>query len=508
MTCLIVGNSSAQTLETLVMPGPVAEAHAEIETECAACHAPFDRSEQTGLCIDCHEDVGADIADGVGFHGRDLDASEQRCATCHTDHEGRDAVIVILDEQSFDHDLTDFPLVGGHRDPECEACHAPDVRHRDAPTVCIDCHREDDVHDGFTGEACDTCHKETDWLEVRFDHDLTDYPLLGRHQEVGCINCHEDKTFRFTETTCFGCHQDDDAHEGRSGEQCETCHNPTDWTNSIFDHARDTRFSLDGRHGELACNDCHSGDPFADVLAPACVSCHLDDDNHDGHFGSSCDTCHGNDDFAEINFDHDRDTEHALVGAHKPLACESCHVEPIYDVALPSGCLSCHEEDDPHAGEQGGACNDCHNEHDWIENVFFDHDLTSFPLLGLHAEQECDACHESRVFRDAPENCVDCHRDDDTHNGRFADQCATCHNPVDWTQWQFDHDRQTDFELTGAHVDLLCEACHRQSLASMSRLGDACGDCHRNDDIHDGEFGSDCGRCHAADSFSNVREIQ
>jgi hypothetical protein len=129
-------------------------------------------------------------------------------------------------------------------------------------------------------------------------------------------------------------------------------------------------------------------------------------------------------------------------------------------------------------------------------------------LLGAHTNTECTACHESQVFRDASTDCADCHREDDPHAGRFSQVCASCHNPVDWLQWRFDHNRQTDFALTGAHTDVACESCHRQSLRTQTSIGQRCGDCHRADDIHDGEFGFDCGRCHTADSFLEVRSIQ
>jgi hypothetical protein len=62
--------------------------------------------------------------------------------------------------------------------------------------------------------------------------------------------------------------------------------------------------------------------------------------------------------------------------------------------------------------------------------------------------------------------------------------------------------------LTGAHIGVVCEDCHRSSLAKMKLTNGSCGDCHRADDIHDGEFGPDCGRCHGADSFTEVRAIQ
>jgi len=504
----IAESARSQTIESLVSPGELAEAHADLQTECSACHMRFDRGRQRELCIECHEDVGIDIDRELGFHGRSTEVRGTACADCHTDHEGAGADIANLDEDAFDHDITDFRLQGRHVEAACDGCHAADIRRRDAPSDCIDCHNDDDVHDGFAGNACGDCHKENDWKEISFDHDVTDYPLIGKHREVTCNDCHEDRTFRTTPTTCYGCHVEDDAHDGRSGDRCENCHNPKSWQDSSFDHARDTSFLLDGSHAELTCNDCHSEDPFSDRLETACASCHLEDDHHEGHFGEECDTCHATSLWTVSHFDHDRDTEYALRGAHTTIECEACHIEPIFEVILQTSCSDCHADDDPHKGEQGIRCDDCHNESSWQDDVLFDHDLTRFPLLGRHPETECGDCHETHVFRDAPELCVECHGDDDPHGGRFTDDCGACHNPVDWLAWQFDHGLRTDFPLEGAHADTACDACHRQPLAAMERMGGRCGDCHRSDDVHDGEFGFDCGRCHSADSFSNVETIQ
>lgn len=133
--CVISERTDAQ-IETLVMPGEVIEGHAEYEEDCNACHAKFKRAEQRTLCLDCHEDVAADVNAGSGFHGLSDEARDTSCAICHTDHEGRDADIVQLDEQSFDHDLTDFPLLGKHGETECGECHETGSKHREAASEC------------------------------------------------------------------------------------------------------------------------------------------------------------------------------------------------------------------------------------------------------------------------------------------------------------------------------------------------------------------------------------
>ena len=509
MALIFIASAPAQAqLETLIMPGELTEAHAELEKECGNCHLRFERKQQRALCLDCHDEIAADIESKSGFHGMDRRAKRSTCANCHTDHEGRDADIIGLDENRFDHDLTRFPLLGGHADQQCGDCHAPDVRRRDTPSNCFSCHEGDDAHAGTLGTQCGDCHTPEGWLNVEFDHDTTGFSLIGNHQGPGCLDCHADDTFQDTPTTCYSCHAEDDAHDGRSGTECGNCHSPVGWHETSFNHERDTQFSLDGMHAEQACDSCHSADPFSDSLSTTCVSCHEDDDNHDRHFGGTCDTCHATSGWPDVHFDHDVDTGHALLGAHADAECTACHIEPIFDASPGTNCLACHEDDDAHSSSMGMRCTDCHTELSWQDDVFFDHGLTRFPLLGNHVDLECDSCHESHVFRDAPEMCVDCHREDDAHDGRFGEKCAFCHNPVAWPQWMFDHDVQTGFTLDGAHENVACENCHRSTLTMQMSLGQYCSDCHRSDDIHDGEFGPDCARCHTSDSFRDVRTIR
>ena len=505
---MVATNDARAQIETLVMPGELIAGHAELEATCGNCHKAFDRGRQRELCLDCHDDVRSDLADTLGYHGRDPEVASATCASCHTDHEGRDADIVALDINRCNHDLTDFALLGAHEEAECTGCHTDGEKYRNAPGDCLSCHEAENPHGSTMGEACGDCHTTVEWTDVEFDHDTTGYSLVGLHQDVACLDCHEDQTFLGAQTTCYDCHASDDVHNGLSGNGCDNCHSPFGWDDTRFDHERDTSFPLHGGHAEVACDGCHSDEPFSDNLSVECIGCHLDDDEHDGHNGKQCETCHDDVDWATIHFDHAVDAHYPLLGAHEDAECVGCHIEPIFLVALQQDCVACHETDDVHEGSQGIVCNDCHNESAWDQDVFFDHGLTAFPLLGKHDEVECDDCHESHVFTDAPSACIDCHAEDDSHDGRFGEDCALCHNPVDWDRWIFDHNRQTDFELSGAHVDVACEGCHRTSLDSQEGLGDSCISCHRGDDVHDGEFGSDCGRCHSARSFSEVRSIQ
>ncbi len=101
--------------EKLVMPGELVQGHAKLQKDCANCHELFTKGAQTRLCIACHKDIAKDRDMSRGLHGKRPDASKANCNTCHTDHKGRSADIVQFDKETFNHALTNFPLVGGHQ---------------------------------------------------------------------------------------------------------------------------------------------------------------------------------------------------------------------------------------------------------------------------------------------------------------------------------------------------------------------------------------------------------
>jgi Cytochrome c3 len=506
----LTGAASAQvnSLERLVMPGPLSTPHADLEATCGSCHKPFSRELQNSLCLDCHEDVARDLTAKTGFHGRASAVTGASCATCHSEHMGRAADILHLDEDKFDHDVTNFPLHGKHAETKCAECHTPELKSfHAAETECNACHAKDDRHHGNLGTACADCHAETAWKDVHFDHaQKTDYALTGAHARITCVSCHAEEKYDDTPKTCIGCHAADDHHKGNNGVECQQCHTTKDWKELSFDHFTRTGFALRGGHSGLKCEACHEGNKLEKKAPKECIGCHAEDDTHAGVNGTECAQCHRVTRWPDVTFDHGRDTKFALLGAHANLTCVMCHEQPASVVKPPMECFGCHEEDDPHREQLGKACDSCHGLMAWTKEVRFDHDLARFPLLGKHDTVSCDACHETKAFLDAKEQCIDCHREDDVHKQRFGTACETCHNPNAWLAWQFDHDTETSFPLTGAHRGLDCHGCHREKVDGAIKLDSTCASCHRREDVHDGEFGSNCGRCHTTQSFTDLKE--
>src|SRR5204862_442085 len=192
------GRAEAVNTETLLMPGKLSTAHVKYVETCSLCHDRSDRGKQTQLCLDCHKEIAGDLHEHSHFHGRfpGIDVSE--CRACHAEHLGRTADIVKLSHEQFDHEHTDYPLRGAHVDVVCESCHAAGKPFRDAKKECIACHRKEEPHEGKLGRDCGSCHDESAWRHISYDHDKTAFPLRDKHAEAPCAACHFGNRYKNT----------------------------------------------------------------------------------------------------------------------------------------------------------------------------------------------------------------------------------------------------------------------------------------------------------------------
>ena len=250
-----------------------------IKASCKDCHQSLVYRDTPGTCIGCHKKDDKH----QGHLG-------ERCADCHTENDWA--------ARRFDHAQTQFPLRGAHAlaTLKCDSCHRDLRSYRGTPTACIDCHRKDDKHEAQLGERCQSCHGETRWSVERYDHGRARFALTGAHQAADCKACHATRRFRDAPRTCIGCHARDDRHKARLGTACESCHGTRSWQAWRFDHDRETRYPLAGRHQRAGCESCHTQPaPAGRRAAPldtACVGCHARDDVHERGFGLRCDQCH------------------------------------------------------------------------------------------------------------------------------------------------------------------------------------------------------------------------
>lgn len=416
------------------------------------------------------------------------------------------------------------PLTKSHAKFEetCSKCHTP-FQGQMQSSLCLDCHdkiaADRKAKEGFhtknpaaSSSDCRHCHtdhkgRQHDIIGLdmsTFDHRQTDFQLDGKHVAAPCQGCHKPNVpYRAAPSKCVECHRSADPHKGNLGDDCQSCHVTKAWTETKpFDHAK-TKFALVDAHQKVACDKCHSGEIYKGAPTK-CSGCHAVQDVHAGELGARCETCHQPKTWKAVKFDHARDTKFPLRGAHKKAKCDTCHAGNAYDVKLPMTCNGCHGRQDPHKGELGTQCARCHNEDGWLKRVAFDHDLTRFPLIGLHAAVGCDSCHRSKSFKEAPRDCTACHSDT-AHGNRLGPDCARCHTPNGWRRWAFDHAREANFPLDGAHGAITCHACHQKPAARSVTTSRTCYGCHSGDDVHQGAFGQECATCHTSESFSKPR---
>lgn len=312
---------------------------------CGACHEPnkLYRDAPSG-CFACHKK-----------DDRHAGALGEKCETCH-DAKAWSAT------KPFDHDRTHFKLTGGHTRIACRACHAGE-RWKNFPSTCNDCHRQQDKHKGTYGVKCETCHSSQSWATIGFDHDRdSKFPLLAKHISTPCAACHKkDPKLEKLATTCISCHEKDDVHKTRLGKECQQCHNESGWKLGVlFDHDKDSKFPLFGKHASIKCNECHKAKSWHEV-ARTCNGCHAKKDVHEGRLGPRCEACHGAKDWKTWHYDHAVRARYPLTGKHATTACKACHVQTHVDkVVAPRDCNACHAKDDKHHGAFGTACGRCH----------------------------------------------------------------------------------------------------------------------------------------------------
>jgi hypothetical protein len=491
---------------------PLRGAHADVK--CVACHGPFPGVKA--------------VFRGLPF---------ERCTDCHLDsHLGQLARATV---------------------PPPPANGRNGVKRRSAPPAPA-------------GPACESCHLMEGWLPVRFEtaeHAKLDYRLEGAHRAVACALCHP-KDPRLEQRVpaavrrdlgrrqrpvqvstalldiprandCRTCHRDPHgrqfdarmrpAPDAASPGGCAACHGMDSFHRPRFDHSRDSRYPLEGKHVQAACGSCHRPDREGVVrykpLPLTCAGCHAD--VHAGQLavkgqGTDCARCHVAAGWKEpLRFKHDASfTRFPLEGKHAPLACDKCHglvrvagVDVRRYSSLPLTCQGCH--DDFHRGAfrgfalaavaarppsraagrpdlavRGGRavaapnetdCAACHTAVSWRASNFA-HERTGFPLEGAHRQAACGGCHTDRTFK-APvaRACGACHAD--VHAGRLGGRCERCHEATSWAATTFDADahRRGNFPLTGRHAATACDACHASRVdLGFTRPTRECLGCHQD----------------------------
>jgi hypothetical protein len=534
-----------------ISPGDLSEAHSDLEGlfKCTQCHVLGEKvSDQK--CLTCHTEIQDLVNADRGFHVSD-EVKKQDCASCHSDHHGRKFDMIRFDEENFDHLLAGYELEGAHKRIDCRECHKsdfiddPELRKKEntflgLETECVSCHT--DYHQSTLSVNCNECHDTEAFRPAPFfDHNDTEFALLGKHLDVDCLECHSIETRQgeefqnFTDLefgNCNSCHND--PHQNAFGQNCKECHTEESFQSfrgqDNFNHSK-TGFVLRGEHARLDCRKCHdmtvgSTNLFKDlanIQNQDCASCH--DDIHEGKFSSSCSECHSEKSFAILNnsntFNHN-ETNFELLGKHQTVDCKECHLEKMTDPLAHNLCSECHV--DYHEGQfikqdHTPDCKECHSESGFSTTLFTldDHNETQFPLTGGHLATPCSSCHkegENWNFSIPGNYCTNCHTD--VHEGYLStiyypeESCENCHTTSAWEDVSFDHN-ETGYILSGVHSTIDCASCHlidepdtnsKKHLDFINTEKD-CIACHEN--IHGQQFEIDgiteCSSCHGFDDW-------
>jgi hypothetical protein len=241
----------------------------------------------------------------------------------------------------------------------------------------------------------------------------------------------------------------------------------------------------------------------------------------EGHRGLdlSCETCHTTDSWTilknPIPFDHNQ-TSFPLETGHRNVSCVSCHTNGDF-VTVQSNCQTCHK--DVHHSENGPDCQRCHDARGWIPTQAFDlHQMTRFPLIGVHVTVDCQSCHVNQTgneFVGTATDCFACHLKDYedakfpnhtvAHFDHNCEQCHTVSTPA-WKPSTFDHN-QTGFVLNGAHWGADCASCHVNGVFLGTPTD--CYTCHKLDyeqvrvpNHVTANFEQDCVKCHTETAWA------
>ncbi|MCX6105496.1 MAG: hypothetical protein NTY08_06665 [Proteobacteria bacterium] len=466
------------------------DAHQKIGQQCVKCHTPTKRMlavkpphpagkyifghQQEGYCVECHKNPHKDQFDPQ--------TRSDNCQQCHN-------IKSFKDLNQFDHNTTQFKITGAHTKikVDCVKCHIktekmlPVIPPRPAGKFmfdhqetgfCESCHsnvHKEQFSTRFASKPCVDCHVTDDFVKRKpFDHSQTDFHITGSHQKIknDCGECHiktqknlptkppkPASLFQFEHQNtgfCEACHSNehqDQFHAKFASQACRTCHSTVHFNAPIkFDHNQ-SRYDLKGKHLKVKCEECHKPTAKKFKEAPR---------HHKGTFI-----------FAEL----------------QSKDCALCHA-------------------DPHKGQYGKKCSQCHVETGWEKTSDFHKD---FVLTGVHYILECNECHANkRQLTGTANDCKVCHQKDDAHLGSQPN-CADCHTQQFWSAQRFQHS-MTQFPLRGSHRLLECSECHANGVY-LGRSAD-CASCHIQDAVkvvfpdHKLSGFEQCETCHNQFSFS------
>lgn len=479
-------------------------------TTCRACHRALDFKGVKSDCVSCHADK----------HRGELGAN---CARCHTERSFLDR-----DVMAKAHQLTRFPLEGGHLGLDCSACHKAgaqgSLQFVGTRSDCVSCHRADfttapnHVASNFP-TSCGGCHNQVAWNRVGGlggNHPTTPVALTGVHGNSQCTDCHlAGQTYAMVKRTCDGCHHSEYVATTNPGHaaagystDCASCHQPiAGWAGATFKHAT-SPIALTGVHANQQCADCHLAGQAYSAVKQTCDGCHhtdyvaaKDPDHVAAGFSTTCTTCHA----LVAGWTGATYATHPTTpidpkqGAHGAVTCAQCHTTSPY-ASAPTTCDGCHHADyvattNPNHAAAGYStnCASCHQVVAAWAGASLNHPTSPLALTGDHAvpPRLCADCHTSTTYSSVGQTCDACHHStyigvtDPNHTAVgmtafAAANCTNCHSPskTSWSGPTWTHMTIVNPQpVRLPHEGASCADCH-QTLTNYTIKSCAKSGCH------------------------------
>lgn len=473
-------------------------------TTCTCCHLgevvgygePFE-----ARCLDCHDDIKVTIPKMGQQHcvschtlgagdAQDMVLRAWECQKCHTQTMGTSAAIDVHggEDCANCHQPHDEPWT---KPRACGECHEQQqvVKHGKAgedaqaagTLICNDCHKPHEAA-GAADSRCQTCH-----AEKKPNKDFYKNTLFKGHD--ACTNCHTPHDFEKEDVkSCKTCHQKG-TMQGKGADKhadCQSCHAPHDPKASAAascGKCHDVKSSHPDPKG-AGCTACHNPHPAAGsavassvLAASGCVTCHTGVRSQAGKHGDlACNKCHSKHDegkpVAGCATCHSAQATRVAQNP-KHAECTSCHTGKGHRPTTNAGaCVACHEQEQKTAPKGHQACNKCH-------------DLHSGQRIAA-AAGGCKGCHAAQANAAITlkhGDCESCHRAHGPKGVASPPSCTSCHPPA---------------KLIGLHVTKghgTCSDCHKNPHTAARNDRASCIGCHANEKDHKPDA-TLCSGCH------------
>lgn len=205
--------------QSQVMPGKLSAAHAQFETNCAACHTPVQGIDEA-KCIGCHANNESLLQrQPTAFH-----ANINNCAACHIEHGGANANLRGMNHEALARIGANLIPEGANIPNQSSVPPLPEnhplVSPLEARLDCASCHATKDKHFGLFRQNCASCHATNQWTIPSFQHPSP------RSQD--CAQCHQAPPSHYMEHFSMVSKRVA-RQENAQVNQCYVCHQTTSW---------------------------------------------------------------------------------------------------------------------------------------------------------------------------------------------------------------------------------------------------------------------------------------